>query len=77
MHILDFDQEKHDKALMAKGFDDGFNDGFNNGLTKERFMIIQHMSVLGKSADEISYLSGIPLEDVREIQEKINKQSFA
>lgn len=36
-------------------------------------MIIQHMSALGKTADKISYLNGIPLEDVQEIQAKFDK----
>ena len=54
-----------EKALRAEGFSDG--------LVKDRFMIIQHMSALGKTADKISYLNGIPLEDVQEIQAKFDK----
>ena len=73
MHVLDFDQEKHDKELRREGFEDGFSDGFNQCLSQERTAIIRHMSELGKTAEDISFLTGIPLENVLEIQTSLNE----
>ena len=61
MHILDFDQEKHDKALRTEGFNEGFNDGFRDG----QIALIAKMYQKGKTPEDIAVACDIPLNEVR------------
>jgi hypothetical protein len=71
MHVLDFDEEKHNESLRQEGREDGIREGIEKGIKESRTRIVNNMLQKGKNAEEIAELCDIPLTVVIEIQNEI------
>lgn len=67
MHVLDFNEELHNKSLREEGREEGLKEGIEEGAKRERALMITRLSKNGKSAEEISMLLGVPLDNVKTV----------
>lgn len=71
MHVLDFNEELHNKSLREEGREEGLKEGLKEGIEegakRERALMITRLSKNGKSAEEISMLLGVPLDNVKTV----------
>ena len=78
--FTEYDMEKHMKVVRKDGYNEGHDDGFSEGRDVgyaegrdiERAQIIISMTKQGKSPEEISTLTGIDIDTVKKIYEKLN-----
>ena len=61
MHVLDFNEELHEKELLEEGIREGTS------------RIIANLMKQGKTAEDIAYLCGLPLTTVSDIVEELKK----
>ena len=59
MHVLDFNEELHNRSILEEGM--------KEGAERERAGIIAYMLKNGKTAEEISFLTGVPLDNVKAV----------
>lgn len=64
MHVLDFNEELHNRSLREEGYEEGRNE--------ERNVLIKKMLSKGKSPEEISALFDIPMETVLSVRNAVN-----
>ena len=75
MSILqtEYDQDKYGEVKLKDGFVEGRTEGLNEGAMKEKIATIQRLLSKNKLIDDISDIVNLPIEQVKEIIESLNK----
>lgn len=66
MSIFEYDEELHMATVREEGREEGWNEGREKGVVLERNRLLAGMLERGLSPEEISELTGEPVETIRE-----------
>ena len=72
MILEEYDEELHIRNEKEISYEDGLHDGIQQGIVQGIESLISDALCNGKTCEEIAGFLGIPIERVREVEEKMN-----
>ena len=71
MHVLDFDEEKHNRSLIEDGIEIGIEKGIEQGISEEQYERISGMLKRGKTPEAIAEFCDYPMELIIDVQNRM------